>query len=82
MWIVIDLVIIVLMSALALVHLYRRRASTGRRHRIKWTLLVVLLPFFGAIGYFFAILESSIQRGTPGRRDETAPFLRGFRNDR
>ncbi len=82
MWVVIDLVLIALFQILALVHLYRRRESTERRQLVKWTLLIVLLPLIGALGYFFGVLENSIQRGTPGRRDEAAPFLRPFRDDR
>ena len=39
-------------------------------------------PVAGMIGYWFFRLENSIQRGPPGRRDESASFLRspGFKD--
>ena len=82
MWIVIDLVLLAVFHIAAFIHLRRRRDSMEKREVVKWTLLIVLLPFVGPLGYFFSLLDKAVQRGTPGRRDETAPFLRGFRGDR
>lgn len=82
MWVVIDLAALALLDVLGLVHLARRRGSMARRDVVKWTLLIVLLPLIGVLGYMFWRLESAVQRGTPDRRDEAAPFLRSQRDDR
>lgn len=82
MWIVIDVVLLVIFHVAAFVHLRRRRDSMEKRQVVKWTLLIVLVPFVGPLGYFFGLLDKAVQRGTPGRRDEAAPFLRSYRNDR
>jgi hypothetical protein len=43
---------------------------------VKCALLLLPVPIAGVIGYDFFLVEDSIQRGTPGRRDEAASFLR------
>jgi hypothetical protein len=43
---------------------------------VKWSLLVLLVPIAGVLGYYFFLIEGAIQRGVPGRQEETASFLR------
>jgi hypothetical protein len=82
MWLVIDLALLALFEIAALVHLYRRRDSMEKREVVKWSLLIVLVPFVGVLAYFFSLLDKAVQRGTPGRRDEAAPFLQRPGGDR
>ncbi len=70
------LVMLVALMVLGLVLVVRDRHSMRTRDFVKWAILVVLLPGFGALGYFFWRLENVVQRGTPHRRDRPAPFLR------
>ena len=63
-------------QVVGLVIIARRRDDMGRRLVVKWTLLILLVPIAGFLGFYFYLLESGIQRGTPGRRDESASFLR------
>jgi hypothetical protein len=74
-WVVIDVVLVVL----GLINLARNRHEMQTRLVVKWATLLVLLPVVGMIGYWFFRLENAIQRGTPGRRDEAASFLRSPR---
>lgn len=76
MWLAIDLGILAAMMAFALFHLYRRRATLERREVRKWVLVILLVPIAGVVGYYFSLLDRAVARGTPGRRDEAAPFLR------
>ena len=76
MWVAIDLGILAALMAYALFHLYRRRETLERREIVKWTLLILLVPIAGVLGYYFSLLERAVTRGTPGRRDTAAPFLR------
>ena len=77
-WIVIDILLVVG----GLIDLARNRHSMETRLVVKWALLLVLVPVAGMIGYWFFRLEDAVQRGTPGRRDESASFLRspGFKD--
>ncbi len=38
--------------------------------------LVEAVPATGPLGYIFFLLDKAVQRGTPGRQDESASFLR------
>lgn len=76
MWLAIDLGLLGLLMAYALFHLLRRRETLERREVVKWTLLILLLPIAGVLGYYFSLLDRAVSRGTPGRRDTAAPFLR------
>ena len=76
-WLVIDLALLGGIHLLTLLHLIHNRESMEKREVVKWSLLILLLPFVGVLGYGFSRLEKATQRGTPGRRDESAPFLRG-----
>ncbi|MDJ0664689.1 MAG: hypothetical protein QNJ75_09025 [Acidimicrobiia bacterium] len=69
----------VLLQAVALVLIFRRRHRMSTRLIVKWSLLVLLLPFAGILGFYFYLLENAIQRGVPGRQDESASFLRSPR---
>ncbi|MDJ0952584.1 MAG: hypothetical protein QNJ81_02780 [Acidimicrobiia bacterium] len=69
-------VLLVAVAILGLVILARDRDSMQTREVVKWALLIVLLPGLGVLGFFFWRLENAIHRGTPGRRDRAAPFLR------
>lgn len=66
----------VLLQAVGLVTIARRRHKMGTRLVVKWTLLILLIPVAGVLGYYFYLLEGSIQRGVPGRREQAASFLR------
>jgi hypothetical protein len=61
---------------------FARGPSMETRQVVKWAILLALLPGLGVLGYFFWRLENAIQRGTPGRQDESASFLRspGFKD--
>ncbi|MDJ0499115.1 MAG: hypothetical protein QNJ89_14880 [Acidimicrobiia bacterium] len=65
-----------LLQAVGLVVIARRRHTMGTRHVVKWTLLLLFVPIAGVLGFYFYLLESSIQRGVAGRQEEAAPFLR------
>lgn len=69
----------VLLQVVALVLIARRRHSMSTRLIVKWSLLVLLVPFGGVLGYYFFLLEGAVQRGVPGRQEETASFLRSPR---
>lgn len=81
-WLASWVVIHIALQVLGLSHLARNRDSMESRLVVKWALLLALLPVAGVIGYPFFLLENGIQRGTPGRRDESASFLRspGFKD--
>lgn len=78
LWIAIDIVMVVF----GLINLAQNRHSMETRLVVKWAVLLVLVPVAGVVGYWFFRLENSIQRGPPGRRDESASFLRspGFKD--
>ena len=71
------IVLLVALTILGLVILARERHSMQTRQVVKWAILIVVLPGLGVIGFFFWRLENAVHRGTPGRRDRAAPFLRG-----
>ena len=79
MWLIIDLAIYAALVVFALFHLSRRREALGRRKVIKWVLAILFIPIAGVIGYYFSLLDKAVERGTPGRRDEAAPFLQSPR---
>jgi len=66
----------VLLQVVALLLIARRRHSMSTRLIVKWSLLVLFVPFAGVLGFYFYLLEGAIQRGVPGRQEETASFLR------
>lgn len=66
----------VLLQVVALVLIARRRHTMSTRLIVKWSLLVLFVPVAGILGYFFYLIEGAIQRGVPGRQEETASFLR------
>ena len=65
-----------LLQVVALVLIIRRRHSMSSRLVAKWSLLVLFVPFAGVLGFYFYLLEGAVQRGVPGRQEETASFLR------
>lgn len=65
-----------LLQVVALSLIVRRRHIMSTRLIAKWSLLVVFIPFAGVLGFYFYLLEGAIQRGVPGRQEETASFLR------
>ena len=75
-WLVFWLIVHVGLQVFGLVHIALNRESMQKRVVVKWVLLIVLVPIAGALGYLFFLLDKAIQRGTPGRRDEAASFLR------
>jgi hypothetical protein len=81
MWLAIDLGILAALVVCALFHLWHRRDSLPRREFRKWILVVLLVPILGVIAYFFSLLDRAVERGTPGRRDEAAPFLQSPRRE-
>jgi hypothetical protein len=70
------------MVVLGLVHLIRHNVLMPSGQKVKWALLIVLLPVIGLIGYVFWQLEHSeaMESAMSGRRDESAPFLRDPRS--
>lgn len=79
MWLAIDLGILAALVVFALFHLWHRRDILPRREFGKWILVILLVPILGVIAYFFSLLDRAVERGTPGRRDEVAPFLQSPR---
>lgn len=69
-------VMVVALMVLGLVLLARDRHVMRTGEVVKWAILIVSLPGLGVLGYFFWRLENAVQRGTPSRRDRSAPFLR------
>ena len=80
MWLAIDLGIYATLIIFALIHLSRRRDSLARREVVKWVLAILFVPLVGVIAYYFSLLDKAVERGTPGRRDEAAPFLQSPRH--
>lgn len=78
-WLMFWLIVHIGLQVFGLVHIARNRGSMENRLVVKWVLLILLVPIAGAIGYLFFLLDKAIQRGTPGRRDEAASFLRSPR---
>jgi hypothetical protein len=66
----------VLMQVVGLSLIARRRRTMTNRLIVKWSLLILLVPIAGVLGYYFYLLEGAIQRGVPGRQEEPASFLR------
>ena len=75
-WLALWIVGHVLLQAVGLVVIARRRHAMGTRLVVKWTLLLLFVPIAGVLGFYFHLLESGIQRGVARRQEEAAPFLR------
>ena len=75
-WLALWLIVHVALQIFGLVHIARNRESMETRLIVKWVLLVLFLPIAGPLGYIFFLLDKAVQRGTPGRQDESASFLR------
>lgn len=75
MWLAIDLGIYATLIVFALIHLSRRRDTLERREVVKWVLKILFVPIIGVVAYYFSLLDKAVDRGTPGRQDEAAPFL-------
>jgi hypothetical protein len=77
-WLTFWAVAHLLLQAIALVNIARRRDDMGSRLVVKWTLLVIFLPVLGFLGYYFHLMEEAIERFTTGRayQEDVAPFLR------
>lgn len=78
-WLAFWLVVHIALQIFGLVHIARNRESMETRLVVKWVLLIVFVPIIGVLGYIFFLLDKAVQRGTPGRRDEAASFLRSSR---
>ncbi len=78
-WLTSWIVVHVGLQILGVTYFVRARHSLGAREMVKWVLLLVFVPIVGVIGYLFFLLELTVKRGTPGRRDEAAPFLQSAR---
>ncbi len=78
-WLTFWIAFHVVAQVVGLVIIARRRDELGKRLVMKWTLLILLVPIAGFVGFYFFLLESGIQRGKPGHQEEAAPFLRSFR---
>ena len=80
-WLAFWVVAHVLLQVIALVNIARNRHSMGTRLVVKWTLLVLLVPVLGFLGYYFHLMEEAIKGNTTGRsyQEDVAPFLRSFR---
>lgn len=76
-WLTFWVVAHVLLQVIALVNIGRNRHIMETRLIVKWTLLVVLVPVLGFLGYYFHLVEEAIHRNTMGRghQDNVAPFL-------
>lgn len=79
LWLTFWIVVHIALMSFSLFDLFRKRHSLKTRVFVKWVLLVVLVPVLGVIGYLFFLLDNAVQRGTPGRQDEAASFLRSPR---
>ncbi len=66
----------VFLQILGLALIFRRRSRMSTRLIVKWSLLILFVPFAGILGFYFYLLEGVVQRGVPGRQEETASFLR------
>ena len=80
-WLTFWVVAHVLLQVIALVNIARNRRIVGTGGTVKWTLLVVLVPVLGFLGYYFHLMEVAIHRNTTGRsyQEDVAPFLRSFK---
>ena len=78
-WLIFWIVIHIALMAYSLFDLFRKRHLMETRLVVKWVLLVVFVPVIGVIGYVFFLLDNAVKRGTPGRQDEAASFLRSPR---
>ncbi len=76
-WLTFWVVAHLLLQVIALGTIARNRNAMGTRLIVKWTLLVVLVPVLGFLGYYFYLMEEAIHRNTVGRgrQDNVAPFL-------
>ena len=70
------------LQVFGLFHIARTRHSLGTFLIVKWVTLILVVPIAGVLGYYFFLIERALQRGTPGRRDEAAPFLQPARMSR
>ena len=77
-WLTFWVVAHVLLQVIALGNIARNRRVMGTGLIVKWTLLVLLLPVLGFLGYYFHLMEEAIRRSTTGRsyQDDAAPLLR------
>jgi hypothetical protein len=80
-WLTFWAVAHLLLQAVALVNIARKRNVTKTRLTVKWTLLVLFLPVLGFLGYYFHLMEEAIERFTTGRsyQEDAAPFLRSYK---
>lgn len=80
-WLTFWVVAHVLLQVIALVNIARNRRVMGTRLVVKWTLLVILVPVLGFLGYYFHLMEEAIHRNTTARnyQEDVAPFLRSFK---
>ncbi len=80
-WLTFWAVAHVLLQLIALANILRKRNVPKRGVTVKWTLLVLLLPVLGFLGYYFHLMKEAIHRNTSGRsyQEDVAPFLRSFR---
>jgi hypothetical protein len=78
-WLTFWIVVHVALMAYSLFDLFRKRHTMETRVVVKWVLLVVFVPVIGVIGYLFFLLDNAVKRGTTGRQDEAASFLRSPR---
>lgn len=80
-WLTFWVVAHVLLQVIALFNIARKRHIMDNRLIVKWTLLVVLVPVLGFLGYYFQLMEEAIERNTTGRsyQEDVAPFLRSFK---
>ena len=79
-WLTFWIVVQVALMAFSLFDLFRKRHTMETRLVVKWVLLVVFVPVVGLLGYLFFLLDNVVKRGTPGRQNEAASFLRSPRN--
>ena len=80
-WLTFWVVAHVFLQVIALVNIARKRNVTERRLNVKWTILVLLIPVIGFLGYYFHLMEEAIERRTTGRsyQEDVAPFLQSFK---
>ena len=76
-WLTFWIVVHLLLQVIALASIARKRHVMQTRLIVKWTLLVVLVPVIGFLGYYFHLMEETMHRNTMrrGRQDNVAPFL-------
>lgn len=80
-WLTFWVAVHLLLQVIALLNIARKRHIMQTRLVTKWTLLVLLVPVLGFLGYYFHLMEEAIHRNTTGRnyQEDVAPFLRSFK---